>query len=102
MKKYEVFRCQSCGESITVDRDHMRTIELGINLVLENANIRDSKKISYISEYEAGVNFGRLIVPDIDIMSKILNNIIICCPDRNWKWEQSLGKIGGEYIKTVA
>lgn len=88
--KIEKFKCESCGKIVSVNREHIKIITTGIEFILETSDIRDSDKIAYISEHESGSNFGRVILLDTDIISSILNQIFICCADRNWEllWEK--------------
>lgn len=82
--KIEKFKCESCGKTVSVNREHIKVINTGIEFILDTSDIRDSDKIAYLSEHEAGSNFGRVILPDTDIISSILNQIFICCAGRTW------------------
>ena len=80
----EKFKCKSCGKTVSVNREHIEIINMGIEFILKTSDIRDFDKIAYLSRYESGTDNGRVILPDTDNVSSILNNIFICCKDRNW------------------
>ena len=80
----EKFKCESCGKIVNVNRKDIKLIIIGIESILKTPDIRDNDKVAYISDSEAGSHFGRVILPDTEIISSILNQIFICCPDRDW------------------
>lgn len=82
--KIEKFKCEQCGKTVSVNREHIEIINMGIVFILKTSDIRDSDKIAYLSRYESGSDNGRVILPDTDVISSILNNIFICCSNRNW------------------
>lgn len=81
----EKFKCISCGKTLSVNREYIEMISMGIESIIENSEIIRSDKVVSISEDESGSNFGKVILKSTDIISSILNNIFICCPYGNWK-----------------
>jgi hypothetical protein len=83
--KSEKFECMSCGKTASINREHIEIINMGIEFILKTSDIMDFDKIAYLSRYESGSDNGRVILPDTDNISSILNNIFTCCKDRNWE-----------------
>ncbi|MDD3813267.1 MAG: hypothetical protein PHZ02_01365 [Desulfocapsaceae bacterium] len=85
MSKSKIFRCGTCGTTVSVSEEAIKMITTGIEFILKTPDINDRHKIAYLSDHEVGTNFGRVILPETEIIEVILNQILICGADRNWE-----------------
>jgi len=86
----DIYKCGSCGESVTISEEHIELIKKIVWFVIWDTNIDESKKAIFIDKTESEIAMKRKIISEQEIISVMLNKIFVCCQNPDWKIQYEL------------